>query len=150
MLPESIGAWPRALIDPHDETEAGEDLTAPRVLLSLLAAGADVNAKSRFDETSLHVAAEAGRSEIARVLLSHGAQPNATERYQRTALFLAAWHGTGEMVGILFEQGADVNAMDRLGKTPLHEAAGRRLIRKNQKQATLMRVCFSLNSFSTE
>ncbi len=93
------------------------------VVESLLASGADVNAKSRFAETPLHVAAEAGRPEIARLLLRHGAQPNARERYGFTPLYFAADHGRGEMVRVLLEHGAEVNVAGRHGWTPLHTAA---------------------------
>jgi len=99
------------------------------VVESLLASGADVNAKSGFAETPLHVAAEAGRPEIARLLLRHGAQPNARERYELTPLFFAVKHGRESMVRLLLEHGADVNAAHRLGWTPLSEAAGNGYVR---------------------
>ncbi len=103
------------------------------VVESLLASGADVNAKSRFAETPLHVAAEAGRPEIARLLLRHGAQPNARERYGFTPLYFAADHGRGEMVRVLLEHGAEVNAArGKIGWTPLHEAAANGHVRESR------------------
>ena len=94
------------------------------VVESLLASGADVNAKSGFAETPLHVAAEAGKLQIARLLLRHGAQPNARDRNERTPFFFAVEHGREAMARLLLEHGAEVNAEDRLGWTPLSEAAG--------------------------
>ena len=92
------------------------------VVESLLASGADVNANSRPFGTPLHVAAEAGRLQIARLLLRHGAQPNATTRYKGTPLMGAVEHGRAPMARLLLEHGAEVNAEYR-GWTPLSEAA---------------------------
>jgi ankyrin repeat protein len=51
-----------------------------------LAAGADVNAKDRFNKTPLYRAASAGRSEIIRVLIANGAGVNVKDAKGETPL----------------------------------------------------------------
>jgi len=74
-------------------------------------------------ETPLHVAAEKGHVEIARLLLEHGADPNARDMYGVTPLHLATYWGHLDVVKLLLEHGADPNAKEKLGgETPLYWA----------------------------
>jgi len=54
-----------------------------------LAAGADVNAKNRAENTPLHYAAVEGRKEIAELLIAKGADVNARDKYGGTPLHYA-------------------------------------------------------------
>jgi len=73
--------------------------------------------------TPLHVAAEKGHVEIAKLLLEHGADPNARDMYGATPLHLAAYWGRLDVAKLLLEHGADPNAKEKLGgETPLYWA----------------------------
>jgi ankyrin repeat protein len=84
----------------------------PSLAATLIARGAEVNARSRnaMRNTPLHAAA-AGRSQDAvRVLLEHGAEVNARQEGGWTALHAASQNGDVEMVRLLIAGGADVRA----------------------------------------
>jgi ankyrin repeat protein len=99
----------------------------PALVETLIAQGAEVNARSRNSSQNapLHAAA-AGRSrETVRILLEHGAEVNARQEGGWTALHAASQNGDVEMVRLLIAGGADVqmraanqqNALDlALGK----------------------------------
>lgn len=104
---------------------------------SLLAAGADVNARVGADhspcgpsevfdlphETVLQVAASAGAKENVRVLLAHGAKIDSRDGQARTPLHSAAGAEPGPnaltIVRLLLDKGAAVNVKDNEGLTPL-------------------------------
>jgi ankyrin repeat protein len=75
---------------------------------SLLARGADVNAKTRYNQTPLMFAAERGKLEIVQVLIEAGADMNAVDTFYRffTALYGAASKGHASVVKLLLEKGA--------------------------------------------
>src|SRR5262249_15893147 len=75
---------------------------------SLLAKGADVNAKTRYNQRPLMFAAEKGHLEIVRMLIEAGADINATDSFYKsvTALYGAAAKGHAEVVKLLLEKGA--------------------------------------------
>ena len=73
----------------------------------LIAKGADVNAKWRYDQTPLFKAAERGNTEIVKILLDAGADVNVRDTfYQATALYWATDKGHTEVVRALVEKGA--------------------------------------------
>ncbi|XP_047101555.1 poly [ADP-ribose] polymerase tankyrase-1-like isoform X3 [Schistocerca piceifrons] len=92
---------------------------------TLLAVGADVEAKDENKRTALHWAAAMGHGEVAAHLLEVGAGVNARDRWQNTPLHLAAWKGHAAVVRLLAASSADHNARDQSGSTPLHDAARR-------------------------
>jgi ankyrin repeat protein len=106
----------------------------PDVARLLLEHGADVNARIERglvkDEgkTPLHMAADHGRVEVARVLLEHDANVGAEDNKGSTPLHEAAVYGRVEVVRVLLEHGTNVGAEDNKGRTPLHEAADYRRI----------------------
>ena len=110
------------------------------VVAVLLAAGADVRSRRKWEGTPLHDAARLGLIHIAELLISSGADVNSKENAERrTPLHLAAANGRLKMVDYLLSRGAAVDAVAdwnpprqvaiRIsldgGKTPLQLAAER-------------------------
>jgi ankyrin repeat protein len=93
----------------------------------LLERGADLNATDEWEGrqlTALHVAAEAGHTEVTTQLLDAGADPMPRSQHDDTPLHRAALGGRAAIVRLLLERGADVNANAHVNGTALHLAAG--------------------------
>jgi ankyrin repeat protein len=74
----------------------------------LLAHGADVNYNGSNDRKSaLHIAANWGHLESAKILIKHGAKINAKDLYGKTPLQLAILEGGEKMRKLLIENGAE-------------------------------------------
>lgn len=98
---------------------------ATELVGTLLAAGADVNAKDKNGYTALMGACGEGRSDLVRFLLDHGADPHVTAQQGMTAFMLAAQSNQPACLEILAGCGTDVNGCDSRKKTALHWAAQR-------------------------
>ena len=79
--------------------------------------------KEVYSDTTLHLAATEGYTEVAKLLIAAKADVNAKDYGKSTPLHLAAQHGHKAIVELLLANKADVNAKDEYGDTPLHEAA---------------------------
>lgn len=91
--------------------QAVEDGDLDRVR-TLLALGADKEAKTGRGKTALHIAAFSGHGAIVKTLLAAGADPRATTGEQReTALHMAAVHDNTDIVNMLLTHGADIEAV---------------------------------------
>ncbi|NER49677.1 MAG: protein kinase [Symploca sp. SIO1A3] len=84
---------------------------------SLIAKGADVNAKDRDGKTPLHSVIRS--KEVAELLIAKGADVNAKNRDGRTPLHSIR---SKEVAELLVAKGADVNAKAISGHTPLHSS----------------------------
>jgi len=86
------------------------------------------NARSETDARGtypLHVAAEFGRAEAARVLLRSGADPAALDtENDAIPLSWAAFFGRPEVVAVLLEHGSAPSQRNKHGLTPLACAVG--------------------------
>ncbi len=91
---------------------------------TLLAAGARVDAVTRYGVRPLALAAENGDAAIVRRLLTAGADPNGSQPGGETALMTAARTGDTETIRALIAHGADVAAREETrSQTPLMWAA---------------------------
>lgn len=77
---------------------------------ALLAAGADVNLRSKSGETALAEAAAGGNVDFVKALLKAGADPNTPGIGGKTPLMEACVAGDEEIAKLLLQAGADVNA----------------------------------------
>lgn len=107
--------WMHSLDDPHAATPEG---TTPLMMAahdpvkvkSLLARGADANARAKTGFDALMVASlYPGNSESVRILLQHGASPKPRKGVYRfmSAVFHASLAGDAEIVSLLIRHGAD-------------------------------------------
>lgn len=101
-------------------------LGSAEIIKILLEHGSAVRVQCGPDKsTALHLAAEDGNAESARLLLNAGACANATNNKLQTPLHLAALSQSTETLELLIKHGADPNARDISGRTPLHAAIGK-------------------------
>ncbi|UCC23873.1 MAG: ankyrin repeat domain-containing protein [Gemmatimonadales bacterium] len=113
-----LGSGPDA---PVADAAARGDLDT---VVSLLAAGADVNASQGDGMTGLHWAARHGEAAIAEALLAAGARTEVSTRLGAyRPLHLAAEAARAEVVLSLLSAGADPNALTSTGVAPIHFAA---------------------------
>ena len=89
------------------------------IAATLIAAGAEVNAKENVDRTPLHEAARNVHAAVVATLIAAGAEVNAKDHIGWTPLHLAARNGHAAVVATLIAAGAEVNATNNLGGTPL-------------------------------
>jgi predicted LPLAT superfamily acyltransferase len=86
---------------------------------ALIAAKADVSAKTKDGWTTLILASQRGHTEIVRTLLDAKADVNAKGSNGDTALIVASWKGHTEIVRMLIDAKADVNAKNNNSTTAL-------------------------------
>ena len=101
---------------------AGNDVAA---ITSLLAAGAEIDARNADGETALLVATHANNIDAARALIEAGADVNAKDRINDSPYLLAGARGHLEILGMTLSHGADLRSTNRYGGTALIPAAER-------------------------
>merc|ERR1712190_523177 len=87
------------------------------VVVDLLQAHADIEARMADGDTALHWAA-IHSPECLKVLLEAGARKEARNRKGQSALHLAAYMGVQESVDVLIKEGASKDLKDVDGMTP--------------------------------
>lgn len=91
---------------------------------SLIASGADINARDENGLTALMRTVQHNATETAALLIKAGADVNARDRYGETALIKAALYDKAASAKLLIEAGADINVQDNDGRTALMRTAG--------------------------
>ena len=89
---------------------------------TLIAAGADVDARDDRNNTALHLAADAGRTAMVSLLIQATASLNVKNNGGTTPLHLAANAGRVAIVSLLIQATANLNVKNNTGETPLHLA----------------------------
>ena len=96
------------------------DGDSPKIVKTLIDAGANINAKNGGGWTALMIAIT--KPEIVKVLVVAGANVNAKDKEGCTALMWAVMRENAEVAKALIRAGADVNAKDNDGETVLERA----------------------------
>lgn len=91
----------------------------PYMVMTLLDRGADIEARNKFGDTPLHLAALNSNSTAVVYLLHKGANINIRNKANLTPLHVAATKDSPEVVKELLNAGADINKWDEKGVTPL-------------------------------
>ncbi len=115
ILPALSVSQPKAGIPKEIDTQLLEAVQENEVekVKGLIVQGANVNARTEFGETPLHLAQS---KEMAELLLSKGADIHAKDdEFGMTPLFNA----TKEVFELLISKGADINVRSKKGLTPL-------------------------------
>jgi ankyrin repeat protein len=89
----------------------------------LLDAGADINARDKFDETSLGLAAWRGKRELIDLLLEKGATVPAPGEQWGQLVSMSASKGLVSLFARLTKEGLNLARIDAFRNTLLHEAA---------------------------
>jgi len=79
------------------------------VVEHLLANGAELRVKGRYQQTPLQVAAYTGHTDVVRILVDHGADIDERGPWGETALHWAAVRGHTDVATLLAERGANLN-----------------------------------------
>ena len=106
----------------HDDLREAAYENDLAAVQTLLAEGADIEARDNDGDTALHMAAIQASPAVIAALIAGGADPNALSTSDQTPLFHAAEHGNLPAVKALLAAGADVNARNKDGHTPLFYA----------------------------
>ena len=89
-----------------EEAVSGGDTGAVR---DLLARGADVDARDRYGQTALMLAAHHGDLELVELLIGSGARLDVTAKYGLSAVMLAVVAGHEEIARRIARAGADLS-----------------------------------------
>ena len=109
-----------------------------RSVLVLLGRGTDVNARDRYGQTALMLAAHAGHREVVEALIAHRANLDTTAKFGLSALMLAVVAGHQEVARLLARAGADLSlrgtgAPGFAGKTAYDLAVGRGMLELSEE-----------------
>jgi uncharacterized protein len=80
-----------------------------QIVFDLLGRGTDVDARDRYGQTALMLAAHAGYREVVQTLIAHRANLNLTAKFGLSALMLAIVAGHEEVALLLVNAGADLS-----------------------------------------
>lgn len=89
---------------------------------SLIARGADVNAKDNTLQSAYLISTSEGHLELLKLTLEHGADVDSKDSFNGTGLIRAADRGHADIAGRLVRAGVEVDHINNLGWTALHEA----------------------------
>ncbi|MGH3456949.1 ankyrin repeat domain-containing protein [Aeromicrobium sp.] len=88
----------------------------------LIAAGADVNAKDKSEQSAYLISTSEGYLDLLELTLDNGADVDSLDKWNGTGLIRAAERGHHHIVGRLLQTDIDVDHVNNLGWVALHEA----------------------------
>ena len=89
---------------------------------SLIARGADVNAKDSTVQSAYLISTSEGYLELLNLTLQHGADVDSKDSFNGTGLIRAADRGHADIAGRLIQADVEIDHINNLGWTALHEA----------------------------
>ena len=107
--------------------------TSGEMVRVLIAAGADVNIKSKTYGTPLLLAAREDDIDAVTALISAGAHVNEPNPEGETPLMKAAYEGNTENCRLLLSSGANIHTRDKSGRNALDHARAGRLEKEKRK-----------------
>jgi ankyrin repeat protein len=128
------------------------------VVEHLLANGAELRVKGRYQQTPLQVAAYIGHTDVVRILVDHGADIDERGPWGETALHWASVRGHMDVVSLLLERGADenvqtsshtvdLNVQMHISRDPIEREF--HLSKVREKQESAKKLGISLQMFSS-
>jgi uncharacterized protein len=79
------------------------------IVRDFLGRGTDIDARDRYGQTALMLAAHAGQREVVETLIAHRANLNITAKFGLSALMLALVSGHEDVARLLARAGADLS-----------------------------------------
>lgn len=114
---------------PLYEASINGDIQVMHVLLPRVK---DINDKTNYGRTALHLAAWKGEKDCVQLFLDYKADPNIVDEHERTPLFFACLGKSEQTVGLLLQVLRQndypvdkINQATKRGRTPLRQAASR-------------------------
>jgi uncharacterized protein len=126
--PRSTKATPAPKLDAKQQARLNQQLIAAawdndlRRARSLIARGADVNAKDNTVQSAYLISTSEGYLELLNLTLEHGADVDSKDSFNGTGLIRAADRGHADIAGRLVQAGVKIDHINNLGWTALHEA----------------------------
>ncbi len=95
-----------------------------KALKCLLANKADLEAKNRYSQTAMHIAAQRNNQEVVKMLLEAGASVDVQDRNGYSPLWYSiAYYNNNKITPLLIEKSKNLNAKTKYGQTYLTTAA---------------------------
>jgi uncharacterized protein len=126
--PRPTTETPAPKLDAKEQARLNQQLIAAawdnnlRRARSLIARGADVNAKDSTVQSAYLISTSEGYLELLNLTLRHGADVDSKDSFNGTGLIRAADRGHADIAGRLIQADVEIDHINNLGWTALHEA----------------------------
>ena len=117
-----LGAWEVSATGRTVLHNAALQTDNPTIIVLLLEAGSDANARDDFGSTPLHSGVQNRNPVVTSHLLASGSDPNAENNDGYTPLHFAHLNANARVTALLLDAGANPQALSNDGWTPFHSA----------------------------